>query len=283
MSPDTARAVAQEVADRTELWVRVIQEQHLGAIAEVGVFRGAFAHELLDRCPGITSYTMIDPWQHLEDWNKPANRPDDVFEGFYREAMAATEAHAAKRRVLRGRTSEVVGEIEDGSLDLAYVDGDHTLRGITIDLLQVYPKVRSGGFIGGDDLSPTIWQHAAKFEPSFVFPFAAHFAEAMGHAFYALPFNQFLIHKSTDRGFEYHDLVGKYPTTALLPQLRAAARRKPGQQGRGGKTAGRTGGKTGGRTGGKTGGKTGGAAAPSAQQTAAPHQPARSWLRRLRS
>jgi hypothetical protein len=141
--------------------------------------------------------------------------------------MEATEAHAAKRRVLRGRTSEVIDQIDDASLDLAYIDGDHTLRGISIDLLKVYPKVRDGGLLTGDDLTPTIWQHNSRFEPSLVFPFAVHFAEAMDHPFYALPYKQFLIHKDPAAGFEYHDLVGKYPTTDLLPQLQGV---HPGNQ-----------------------------------------------------
>ena len=74
-----------------------------------------------------------------------------MFEKFYRETMAKTEAWAGKRKVLRGTTTEVIDEIPDGALDFAYVDGDHTLRGITIDLVRVLGKVRQGGWIGGDD------------------------------------------------------------------------------------------------------------------------------------
>jgi hypothetical protein len=226
MVNDAVRRAMDAAGNRFQLWSELISTQRLATIAEIGVFRGEFAKALLDACPGITEYTMIDPWRNLSDWNKPANRADDVFEEYYRESMAATEAHASKRRVLRGRTSEVIDQIDDASLDLAYVDGDHTLRGITIDLIKVYPKVRDGGYLAGDDLTPTIWQHASRFEPSLVFPFAVHFAEAMGHPFYALPYKQFLIHKDAAAGFEYHDLVGKYPTTDLLPQLSGARPRK---------------------------------------------------------
>jgi hypothetical protein len=139
--------------------------------------------------------------------------------------MEATEAHASKRRVLRGRTSEVIGQIDDASLDLAYIDGDHTLRGITIDLLKVYPKVRDGGFVTGDDLTPTIWQHKSRFEPSLVFPFAVHFAEAVGSRVYGLPHGQFLIEKRADLDFEFVDLTGKYSRIDLRSQL--TSRRAP--------------------------------------------------------
>src|SRR5690349_22612241 len=46
----------------------------------------------------IERYYMIDPWRHLEDWNKPANQPDDIFEQFYGEVMDKTAAYADKRR-----------------------------------------------------------------------------------------------------------------------------------------------------------------------------------------
>jgi hypothetical protein len=211
---------------RTEMWTQFVHEHDVRAMAEIGVFRGVFAKDMLDSCPGIKTYYMVDPWRQLEDWNKPVNkRPHD---DIYRTAMQITEAHADRRQVLRGRTSEVVDKIGDGELDLAYVDGDHTLRGISIDLIQLWPKVRDGGFIGGDDFSGSLWQHARDYEPSFVFPWAVYFAEAMRTPIWALPHRQFLIHKQPT-GFTYVDLTGNKGDTTVLTAMRrrgGAARRK---------------------------------------------------------
>jgi hypothetical protein len=113
----------------------------------------------------------------------------------------------------------VIDQIPDGSLDFAYVDGDHTLRGITVDLISVYPKIRDGGWIGGDDFSPTIWQHSAEFEPTLVFPLAVHFAEAVGARIYGLPFKQFLIEKAPGPAHEFIDLTGRYGDLELGRQL----------------------------------------------------------------
>jgi hypothetical protein len=201
-----------------EFWTRFVDETRAAVIAEIGVYRGGFAARLLEACPGIARYYMIDPWRHLDDWNKPANKDDDVFERYLEQTLRKTSAWAEKRVVLRGRTAEVIGEVPDGSLDLAYVDGDHTLRGITIDLIKVFPKVRAGGWIGGDDLAPSIWQHDDAFEPTLVFPFAVHFAEAVDARIYALPHKQFLIEKS-GTGFELIDLTGRYGSVDLRAQL----------------------------------------------------------------
>jgi hypothetical protein len=207
-------------ATRAELWTRFVAESGARSVAEIGVYRGQFAAKLLDACPNVGTYYMIDPWRHLDDWNKPANKSDDIFEGFYREAMERTSEHEAKRVVLRGTTTEVLDRIPDASLDFAYVDGDHTLRGITIDLIRVYPKIKDGGWIGGDDFSPSIWQHKPEFEPTLVFPLAVHFAEAVGARIYALEFKQFLIEKTSAGRHEFVDLTGQYGDLELNGQLR---------------------------------------------------------------
>lgn len=169
--------------------------------------------------------------RRLAEWNKPANVDDDVFESLYREAMERTEAHAAKRAVLRGTTSETIHRIDDASLDFAYVDGDHTLRGVTIDLINVWPKIRGGGWIGGDDFCRPIWQHGERYEPTLVFPFAVHFAEAVGAPIYALPHNQFLIEKKADRPHELVDLTGRYGNTDLRTLLAEKPARRRGSLG----------------------------------------------------
>jgi len=52
-------------------------------MAELGVYRGDFAAEILQSCEGLTAYYMIDPWRHLNDWNKPANQDDAVLGEFF--------------------------------------------------------------------------------------------------------------------------------------------------------------------------------------------------------
>jgi len=219
---ETRRAAA--IRMRRDLWVSFVNEVQARDLAEVGVFRGRFAQRLLRDCPGIASYFMIDPWRHLDDWNKPANKDDDVFEHIFQAALKETRRYAEKRVVLRGTTTEVIDQLPDDGLDFVYVDGDHTLRGITIDLVKLYPKVRDGGWIGGDDFRRSIWQHGQTYEPTLVFPFAVYFAEAVDARIYGLPYNQFLIEKSSDGGYEFVDLTGGYRNLDLRSQFRSRRR-----------------------------------------------------------
>ena len=129
--------------------------------------------------------------------------------------MAKTAFAESKIRVLRGTTLDVIDQIPDGSLDFAYIDGDHSLRGITIDLVNLLPKIKPGGLIGGDDFAPRPWQHGPGFEPTLVCPFAIYFAEAKRLPIVFLPFNQFMIRNRPKLGFSVTDATGCYTDTAL--------------------------------------------------------------------
>jgi hypothetical protein len=224
LTESEVRELAAASGDRMQLWASFLRDRDVRTAAEVGVYRGAFAERMLTECPSLERYYLLDPWRHLDDWNKPANKSDDVFEEFFQETMARTEAQAEKRVVLRGMTTEVVEQIPDGSLDFVYIDGDHTLRGITTDLARFYPKVREGGFVAGDDFCRNIFQHAG-FEPTLVFPYAVYFAEAMGVRLFALPHKQFVMQKAPPGEHEFVDLAGDYDLTTLLQQIKRRDRR----------------------------------------------------------
>lgn len=203
------------VASRQELWITFLRIQHVRVMAEVGVWKGDFAADMLKAASHVELYYMIDPWANLPDWNKPFNVKREVFDEIYREMDAKTAFAAHKRRLLRGRTKEVVCMIPDGSLDFAYIDGDHTLRGITIDLIKMWPKIKAGGFIGGDDFTTNPWQHDVKFEPTLVCPYSVYFAEAMNVPIAALEHGQFIIHKDEGAGFSFQDSTGLYGDLSL--------------------------------------------------------------------
>jgi hypothetical protein len=183
--------------NRLQFWADFVNEHGIRSVTEIGVWRGEFAEFLLSNCPLIERYVLVDPWRHLDSWNKPFNQENAVFEKVYEEAQRRIAPFASKCEILRGKTTEV----ELPRVDFTYVDGDHTLRGIAIDLIRAWPKTT---WLGGDDYG-SIWQHAERFEPSMVFPFAANFAEAVDAPFQVFE-NQFLI--GGEGGFSYTGELG---------------------------------------------------------------------------
>jgi hypothetical protein len=215
--------IQRDSANRAEMWTRILGALSVNAALEIGVYRGEFAAEILRSVADIDTYFMIDPWRHLEDWNKPFNTDDESFEQIMLEALTRTAFAGDRRKVLRGKTSEVIESVPDSSLDFAYVDGDHTLRGITIDLLRVWPKLKDGAILAGDDFhAVSRFRPERPFEPSLVFPWAVNFAEAMRSTILALPHSQFaiVINKSGVDQFEFVDCTGKYASTEVRALLR---------------------------------------------------------------
>ncbi len=216
---DSLQSLIAKSDNRVSFWSNFIAHRPIHSMAEIGVYKGDFAAHMLQTCPSITQYYLLDPWRHLDEWNKPANQPDDIFESFLSETRTKTDFAGEKRIFLRGTTTEVIDQIPDNSLDFAYIDGDHTLKGITIDLINIWPKIKTGGFVGGDDFSPSIWQHSTKYEPTLVFPYTSYFAEAMNCPVYGLPYEQFLLQK-TFTGYAFTDLAkGVYKRKGIKDQI----------------------------------------------------------------
>ena len=206
--------------ERVELLRRLIRSGGSSVVfAEIGVWKGELAEQLLEE-PTVEQYHLIDPWQQLPEWNKPFNVDGKEFSAVRSEAMRRTEKHSQKRIVHQGTTIDACKTIADSSLDIAYIDGDHTLRGVLIDLVAIYSKVRNGGFLIGDDAVPNPWQHGPDYEPSLVYPVCRHLAEVWACPIYMASQCQFIIHKLPGAGFRFCDATGLYSIQALLPFVR---------------------------------------------------------------
>ena len=199
---------------RLEYWSSFIRESGFKSCAEVGVWKGDFSARILVECVDVAEYLMIDSWRHLKGWDKPFNVRDQEFEEIYREALQKTDFAKNRRKVLRGTTLEVESQILPSSLDFVYIDGDHTLRGIVIDAIVMWEKLKDGGVLAGDDHARSIWLHGTGFEPTLVNPFMSYFAEAVGCCLEEVGEDQFFIRKTA----RAKDLLPAIPRP-LLPLI----------------------------------------------------------------
>ena len=216
--------IATATSDRPPMIAEMLNHLGVRTFAEIGVWKGNFAKHLLAECSEITKYHMIDPWRTLDDWDKPLNETPD-FEAVYQTAMVNTEFAKSRIKVHRGTTLEVVDDIKKASLDACYIDGDHSLRGVMIDIIALYDKVKPEGVIFGDDLAKNPWQHGPNYEPTLVFPAVVHVAEAMGDPFVTLPGGQFAIVKNRERAFKYFDFAGGYSDQSIKAHFKRGAGR----------------------------------------------------------
>lgn len=123
-------------------------------IAEIGVFRGEFSDVLYNSYSPERFY-LIDPWEgKLVSGDKNGNNVtwingDDALEEIqnrYKDKSSVVFV----RKYSRDITSD---DIPDGSLDLIYIDGDHSYSGVYNDLHLAWRLVKNGGWIAGHDYS----------------------------------------------------------------------------------------------------------------------------------
>ena len=115
-------------------------------IAEVGCFRGYLTRVLLKHFKNVIA---VDPWQSGYDEGDQSSFADmdEVKSEFDREAGIADNVE-----VMEMTSAEASKLIKDESLDIVYIDANHTYDSVIEDLTLWLPKVKLGGYITGHDL-----------------------------------------------------------------------------------------------------------------------------------
>lgn len=111
---------------------------------EIGTGRGESAYHLLSTCPNIKNLITYDPYKAYDDWNGPITKDQQVKS---RELAIANLAKFGDRVVMQ----ENIGIIEANTFDFIYIDGNHSLEGVTQDLDDYYDSLKPGGLIAVHD------------------------------------------------------------------------------------------------------------------------------------
>lgn len=148
---------------RWEVLSRLVRKHKIGRLAEIGVFRGQTAEYLLASCPDL-EMILVDHWT-------PGDPALDIPEGrkkqpgdngyrsyarhplaeYRRQVEALAMRYAGRATIIPLPSVEAAQQVEDGSLDCAFLDGDHTEAGVAADIAVWTPKLRAGGVLCGHD------------------------------------------------------------------------------------------------------------------------------------
>jgi hypothetical protein len=129
-----------------------------GSIAEIGVMRGKLSHWLLTTRSDIR-LLMVDNWLPPAQRTKSYRRTGDKSalrgpESVERDKLATYRRVSAfpGRCIIMCMDSLVAAaQIPDRSIDLVFLDADHSYKGVVADLKAWAPKVKPGAYIGGHD------------------------------------------------------------------------------------------------------------------------------------
>lgn len=125
-------------------------------VAEIGVFAADLSKRLLARRHDLKLF-MIDSW--TSDHSAAFIASDDFHaklaaeeqDGYFELAKAMTSFAQDRAVVIRRPSADAAAEIEDNSLDLAFIDADHSYEGCQADIAAYWPKVKPGGYLAGHD------------------------------------------------------------------------------------------------------------------------------------
>jgi hypothetical protein len=147
--PETMPITIPNFSDRNDL-ATLFKELEFKNGVEVGVERGRFSKVLLVLNPDLKLHG-VDPWTTYQGYRDYVSQ--DQLDFFLQGAIARLTKHKVISRMefIRDFSSSAVTRFEDNSLDFVYIDGNHDLLNVILDLTIWSKKVRPGGIISGHD------------------------------------------------------------------------------------------------------------------------------------
>ena len=138
-----------KIGDRLQLGETLNALGLLGTGVEIGCAYGHYAQKVLETWKG-ERYLMVDLW---------APQPVDV----YRENQSGLRfdeclrhcqdlaARDPRVKMMQMGSVDAAAQVEDGSLDFVYIDGNHDYGPVLADMDAWWPKVKPGGIFAGHD------------------------------------------------------------------------------------------------------------------------------------
>lgn len=138
--------------------LRRIKDVSHPVVVELGVATGNLSSYLLSMRVDLT-LIMVDSWldkdcqpeAYKATGDSNAHHSQDEQDRRAQLVMNRMAQYGARASIIRMTTIEALEEIEDESIDLVFIDADHSVLGCLADIESYIHKVKFGGWIGGHD------------------------------------------------------------------------------------------------------------------------------------
>jgi predicted O-methyltransferase YrrM len=124
-------------------------KEKVETMVEVGSYQGESTIVFAQNLPNVKKIYAVDPWVNGYAIGDVCSDeyPMEIVENNFDIRVKDYPVIIKKKMT----SSEFVNEIEDGSLDFVYIDGDHQYESCKNDIKLWLPKVKKGGVIAGHD------------------------------------------------------------------------------------------------------------------------------------
>ena len=120
-------------AKRKDILRHLIETNDFQTMVEVGVDTGKTTFYLLDNIPNLKIYAV-----------------DIGIKKFYNKEVAAK--YGDRLIPIEGYSYIVADQIQDNTVDIVFIDGDHSYEGVKKDIHAYRPKLKSTGLLTGHDI-----------------------------------------------------------------------------------------------------------------------------------
>lgn len=134
-----------DIKYRRELYKLLPKDFHS---CECGIAEGLFSADILEM--GSAKHYLIDSWEKLNQTGD-GGFPQEWHDDNYYATVARMVKYGERAVILKGMTDHMAHQIPDNSLDLVYLDADHSFSGVHRDLRSYWQKLKSGGVLAGHD------------------------------------------------------------------------------------------------------------------------------------
>ena len=150
-------------SDGRQFLLAMLPKESTGA--EIGVHLGDFSHQILGSISPKELH-LIDPWEHQTSsiyktaWYGGGAKGgqaelDERYSSILERFNQSIQAEQVK--VHRGYSTDILQQFPDQYFDWVYIDGNHLYEYVKKDLELSLQKVKSGGYITGDDYTAGGW------------------------------------------------------------------------------------------------------------------------------
>jgi len=120
-------------------------------IAEIGIFRGEFLDYIATTCD-VGSLDGVDLFQGVTcSGNADGNHVVKYDVGKSYVELTEKYKDVSNVNVHKSDSSTFLKGVPNNTYDIIYIDGDHSYKGVELDLLYSFQKVKPGGYIMGHD------------------------------------------------------------------------------------------------------------------------------------
>ena len=130
-------------------------------IAEIGVFKGAHAKQLLDDMPDAQVY-LIDAYDIRYSTFQPYGGGEFNPMEFIEAVTELIAPYGDRAKLLVQESIVAAHQFDDDYFDFVYIDAQHEYYHVKKDIAAWWPKVKKGGTLGGHDAGTPGVTHAIR-------------------------------------------------------------------------------------------------------------------------